>query len=465
MAYEIIMPKAGMAMETGTVIQWFKQVGDYVESGEPLLEIETDKVSMEVEAETSGYVLSILREPGEVVPVIETIGYLGEKGEQLPDVPSAPGGAGTDESVDETAVQASGENEHASDVSTADSGSASSRETAPSPVPVSQDGKVAATPAAKRLAAERNIDLSAVTASGVHGEVKLRDVESADGSGSTATRSPASPLARKMAESEGVRLEDVEGSGPAGRVMRRDVVSAFARTREIKAGEAGHEERTVMSGMRKAIRDRMLESHLTMPPVTLNAKVDVTELMEFRTRLNAESDIRFSLNDFILKATAKAVKAHPQVRTAIDGDELVTWASVHLGMAVAVENGLMVPVIPDADRLTLSELSAEARSLADKVRGGKIAPDELKGGTFTVTNLGMFGIHSFTPIINPPQSAILGVNTAEQELVMDDEGTVSRRYRMMLSLTIDHRVIDGAQGAQFLATLRTLLEKPLTIVV
>ncbi len=463
MAYEIIMPKAGMAMETGTVIQWFKQVGDYVESGEPLLEIETDKVSMEVEAETSGYVLSILREPGEVVPVIETIGYLGEKGEQVPDAPTASGGAGTEDSADETAAQSSGKETPASDVSTADFDRTSSAETGSSSVPVSQDGKIAATPAAKRLAVERNIDLADVSASGAHGEVKLRDVEHAEGS--AASQSPASPLARKMAESEGVRLEDVEGSGPAGRVMRRDVVAAFARTREIEAGEAGPAERTAMSGMRKAIRDRMLESHLTMPPVTLNAKVDVTELMEFRARLNAESEIRFSLNDFILKATAKAVKEHPQVRTAIDGDELVTWASVHLGMAVAVENGLMVPVIPDADRLTLSELSVRARDLADKVKAGKISPDALKGGTFTVTNLGMFGIHSFTPIINPPQSAILGVNTADQELVMDDDGAVSRRYRMMLSLTIDHRVIDGAQGAQFLATLRTLLEKPLTIVV
>ncbi|MFW6233973.1 MAG: dihydrolipoamide acetyltransferase family protein [Spirochaetota bacterium] len=445
MAYEIIMPKAGMAMETGTVIQWFKSVGDYVESGEPLLEIETDKVSMEVEAEVSGYLLQKLREPGEVVPVIETIGYLGEKGETPPDETprgdSAPESQGAEsQPVDDTPAAPPDE-----------------------PPTASGDGRIPATPAAKRLASERGVDLSSVVASGPHGAVRLRDVESATTGGRTSAA--ASPLARKVAEGEGLNLSDLEGSGPGGRIMRRDVVKAFAGMRQIEPGEAGPEERVAMSGMRKAIRDRMLESHLTMPPVTLHAKIDVTELMKFRTHLNEDSEMRFSLNDLILKATAKAVSSHPPVRTTIDGDELVTWNAVHLGMAVAIDNGLMVPVIPDADRLTLSELATHARTLAGKVRSGKIAPDELKGGTFTVTNLGMYGIHSFTPIINPPQSAILGVNTAAEELAMDDDGVVSKRHRMMLSLTIDHRVIDGAQGAQFLATMRELLEKPLSIVV
>ena len=452
MAYEIIMPKAGMAMETGTVIQWFKQVGDYVESGEPLLEIETDKVSMEVEAEVSGYLLATLREPGDVVPVIETIGYLGEKGEEVPDA---------------AVTEAADAENHGTQEISADSPAVESPSDAPAPERPSrvesEDGRIPATPAAKRLAAESGLELAGLTPSGSHGEIKLRDVQEAVRSDSS--RTTASPLARKVAASEGLRLDDLEGSGPGGRVMRRDVVKAFAGMRQMEAGEAGPEERAAMSGMRKAIRDRMLESHLTMPPVTLHAKVDVTDLMEFRKRLNADSEVRFSLNDLILKAAAKAVRVHPTVRTAIDGDELVTWSSVNLGMAVAVDNGLMVPVIADADRLTLSELASTSRALADKVRSGKISPDELKGGTFTVTNLGMYGIHSFTPIINPPQSAILGVNTAEQELSMDDEGTVTRRYRMMLSLTIDHRVIDGAQGAQFLATMRELLEKPLGIVV
>lgn len=459
MAYEIIMPKAGMAMETGTVIQWFKSVGEYVESGEPLLEIETDKVSMEVEAEVSGYLLSTLREPGEVVPVIETIGYLGEKGE-TPPAASAATDAPTEAAEDEKPREASSRETGDTESHTAEGTTEAPRHSVPT---VSAEGRIPATPAAKRLAGERGVDLSTVTASGAHGEVRLRDVESAaQGRGTPAA---ASPLARKVAEGEGLNLSDLEGSGPGGRVMRRDVVKAFAGMRQVEPGEAGPEERVAMSGMRKAIRDRMLESHLTMPPVTLHAKIDVTELMKFRTQLNEDSETRFSLNDLILKATAKAVRSHPPVRTAIDGNELVTWNAVHLGMAVAIDNGLMVPVIPDADRLTLSELASQARAFAEKVRSGKIAPDDLKGGTFTVTNLGMYGIDSFTPIINPPQSAILGVNTAAEELTMDDDGVVSKRQRMMLSLTIDHRVIDGAQGAQFLATMRELLEKPLGILV
>lgn len=451
-------------METGQVIQWLKSEGDYVEAGEPLLEIETDKVSMEVEAEVSGYLLKIIHGPGDTVPVIQPIGYIGQEGEESP---GATGGTG------EQAGEQAGETQSGAKDSTDKS---SEREEGAVPEPASAkpgayatssapEGKIPATPAAKRRAGELGVNLADARASGPHGEVKLRDIEGIASDTRDETAAKASPLARRIASDESFDLAEVEGSGPGGRILREDVIAALAQMRQAEPGESGPEERERMSGMRRTISQRMLQSHLTMPPVTLDARVDVTDLMQLRRELNESGDLRYSLNDLILKATARAVREHEAIRTAIDGDELVTRSAVSLGMAVAVDSGLLVPVIPDADSLALGALARKARDLGDRARDGKLSPDELKGGTFSVTNLGMYGIHSFTPIINPPQSAILGVNAAEPVLRKNDDNEVVERMTMTLSLTIDHRVIDGAQGAKFLATMRALLENPMQILV
>ena len=219
-----------------------------------------------------------------------------------------------------------------------------------------------------------------------------------------------------------------------------------------------------LAGMRKVVAQRMLQSHTEIPPVTQNTKVDVTELMMFRKMLMAETGNKYSVNDLILKATAKCLRQHPEVLVSLDGDQIIHRAHVNLGMAVALDAGLIVPVIRDADRLGLDALSAAAKDLASRAKSNKLTPDEYKGSTFSVSNLGMFGIETFTPIVNQPDAAILGVCAVEDELVMDDEGHISKHQVMRLSFTYDHRLIDGAVAAKFVMALRDLLEKPMSII-
>ena len=219
-----------------------------------------------------------------------------------------------------------------------------------------------------------------------------------------------------------------------------------------------------LAGMRKVVAQRMLQSHTEIPPVTQNTKVDVTELMKFRKMLMAETGNKYSVNDLILKATAKCLRQHPEVLVSLDGDQIIQRAHVNLGMAVALDAGLIVPVIRDADRLGLDALSAAAKDLASRAKNNKLTPDEYKGSTFSVSNLGMFGIETFTPIVNQPDAAILGVCAVQDELVMDDEGNISKHQVMRLSFTYDHRLIDGAVAAKFVMALRDLLEKPMSII-
>ncbi|MFW6329650.1 MAG: dihydrolipoamide acetyltransferase family protein [Alkalispirochaetaceae bacterium] len=469
MATEVIMPKAGMAMEKGTVIQWFKKPGEYVEAGEPLLEIETDKVAMEVEAEVSGYLLKILHEAGDEVEVIEPIGYIGEEGE------TAPEGVGASAPAAGSAEPSPG---------TRDTPVAGSTEPSPgtsSSVAPSTNGKVPATPAARRRAGELGVTVAEASATGSWGEVRLRDVERLAGEGEegelTVEGVRISPLAKKLAEERRIDLSRVEGSGPGGRILKRDVAEQGQPAPTASAGPTARSaapaavpvtqesaERSPLKGMRKTISERMHQSHMSVPPVTLNRKVVVDELLALRKRLNEEMDSRISINDFIVKAVAVALKEAPYMRTTIEGRELVEMREINIGIAVALEEGLMVPVVRNVDTITLSALSDRSKDLARRARDRKLDPDELRGGSFTVTNLGMYGITSFTPIVNLPESAILGVNTVEEELFLE-QGEVKSRKVMTLSLTIDHRVIDGAQGAIFLDKLAKLIETPVTILV
>lgn len=468
MADAVIMPKAGMAMEEGQIIRWLKQEGDSVKTGEPVLEIETDKVAMEVEAERSGVLLKITRGEGETVPVTEPIGYIGDEGEELP------------------AEASSG----ASSAASAGAGAA--------PLSQGQGGRPAATPYARTLAQRLGVDLSAVTGTGSHGEIKGRDVEQAASQGAAAGQPAAAtaaasaaavdatPVARRVAEQQGVDLSRVSGSGPQGRITKEDVVAAASQPSGPPApaasaaaapagaasgGEApasgrqpaGQAEHKRFSSMRRAIARNMLESHQLIPPVTLNGYAEVSRLLALRAEANEEDpDNKLSVNDFVLKATIEALRRHPGVNATADmeAEEVVEYGSVNLGVAVSLPDGLIVPVIESAESLSLRGLASRVRELAAAARGKSIAPEQLSGGTFTVTNLGMYGITTFTPIINPPQVGILGVGSIEESLSLADDGSVTTRKTMGLSLTIDHRVVDGAQGAAFLATLRTLLEHP-----
>jgi len=431
MAVSVIMPKAGMAMETGTILKWLKEPGDPVAKGEPLLEIETDKVSMEVEAEADGVLLAVTRGEGDVVPVTETIGYIGREGEPVPEA-EAPGGM---------------------------RGGAAVR----------PGGRIPATPAARRLAREKAIGLGAVRGNGPSGAVRRRDVEAALGV-------KASPLARRLAGRHGVILAELAGTGPGGKITKDDVLGAAG---EPAAGEpragAPAAPGEPLSKLKRITGQRMLASHREIPPVTLQAEADVTELLALRKRLNAKRERRISINDFVLRAAARTVKEQPAFRASLVDGRMVVHGHVHIGMAVALDDGLIVPVIRDADALSVEELAEASRGLAEKARTGRLSLEELEGAVFTVTNLGMYGVTAFTPIINPPQSAILGVCAVRDAAVPGGgeagvpEGGAGAGAegpkvvfckRMTLSLTIDHRLLDGAQGALFLKTLTKRLEHP-----
>ena len=411
MAYEVLMPQLGLTMEEGTVSQWVKHEGDPVKTGDVLLKITTDKLTNEVTSEHDGVLLKIVAQEGEDVPVKGLLCYVGQAGESVGDAPAAAPAAA------------------------APAAAPAAPAAAPAAVPVAAGARLRVSPLARKMAAKLGVDLSKLTGSGPSGRIRQQDVLAAANAAQAAAPAPAAaaaPAARPAAKGG---LELMEG----------DTVVKLA-------------------GMRKVVAQRMLQSHTEIPPVTQNTKVDVTELMKFRKMLLAETGSKYSVNDLILKATAKCLRAHPEVLVSLDGDQIIQRAHVNLGMAVALDAGLIVPVIRDADRLGLDALSAAAKDLASRAKSNKLTPDEYKGSTFSVSNLGMFGIETFTPIVNQPDAAILGVCAVEDELVMDDQGGISKHQVMRLSFTYDHRLIDGAVAAKFVMALRDLLEKPMSII-
>lgn len=412
MAFEVCMPQLGLTMEEGTVSQWIKHEGDAVKTGDVLLEITTDKLTNEVTSEHDGVLLKIVAQEGEDVPVKGLLCYVGQPGEAVGDAPAAAAAAPA-----------------------APAAPAASGACAPVPAPVAAGGaRIRISPLARKTAAKLGVDVSGIVGSGPSGRIRQQDVLAAAKAPKAAAPVAAEPApAAKPVSKTGLEL------------MEGDTVSKLA-------------------GMRKVVAQRMLQSHTEIPPVTQNTKVDVTELMKFRKMLLTETGNKYSVNDLILKATAKCLRQHPEVLVSLDGDQVIQRAHVNLGMAVALDAGLIVPVIRDADRMGLDALSAAAKDLASRAKSNKLTPDEYKGSTFSVSNLGMFGIETFTPIVNQPDAAILGVCAVEDELVMDDEGNISKHQVMRLSFTYDHRLIDGAVAAKFVMALRDLLEKPMSII-
>jgi catalytic domain of components of various dehydrogenase complexes len=390
-------------MEEGTIETWHKKEGDKVAKGEILLEIATDKITSEIESEFDGVVLKLIAAEGEDVPVQGVIAIIGEEGEQV-DTGSKPA-----DPIEESKVQES-----------------------------------------SREVAVRSETLASVTSAG--GRVKI------------------SPLAKKTAEKMGIDYTSLAGSGPGGRIIQQDVLDAKDKVvvKEEKAPvqivqEVKKEGGTVLKGMRKVVAERMLQSHLEIPPVTQNMKIDVTKLIEFRKSVNeTREEKKFSINDFVLKAVAKALAKNPHIMVSLIDGQIFQNSNVNIGMAVSTDTGLIVPVINDADKLSLEALSSKAKDLALRARENKLDMDEYKGSTFTVSNLGMFGVESFTPIINQPDAAILGVCSVEDELALED-GVVVQKKKMKISLTYDHRLLDGAVAAKFQQEIKKLLENPMEI--
>ena len=466
MAVEVIMPKAGSEMEEGEIVQWFKQEGDEVKEGEILLEIVTDKVNMEVEAEASGTLLKIVHPAGSVVPVVQTIAWIGQAGEAVPGAGAAPAAAAApvEEAVVETKVEAAPAQE----------------------VVVFDNSGLRATPAARAYARENGIDLSQVKGTGAKGRVHKEDVVDYK----LNAKAKMSPLAARIAEVEGINTDGIVGTGPKGKIMKADVLSvlngsaseAAASASEVaapasaKSAKAPNEnqwgvvETVPMSPMRKVISKRMSESYFSAPTFVVNVEVDMTELLALRKKvvdaIIEETGKKATVTDFISLAVIKSLMKHPYVNASLSGDEKEMYLHhyVNLSIAVGMDSGLVVPVIKGADKMSLKELVVASKEITTKALAGKLKPDEMADSTFTISNLGMYGVKSFVPIINQPNTAILGVSaTVPKPVVFNGEVTV--RPIMTLTLTADHRVVDGLEGAKFMKTLKEAIENPLSLLI
>ena len=435
MAKEIVMPKLGLTMTEGTVSKWLKKVGDEVKEGEPLFEVETDKLTNTIEASASGVLRHIFVEEGTTVPLFGKLAIVAAADE---DISALMGGdAPTAAAAPEAAAAA------------------------PAPAaPVRAPGeRIIAAPAAKKLAKELGIDLALVTGTGPKGRITLDDVKNYKPAAAAPVveeepKKKASPLAAAVAADLGIDLEKVVAHD---RVLAEDILHYLESTRE-KAEEAPKEEVVPMNGMRKAIAKNMLASVQTSPTVTFNLGIDMSALKEYRAQLKSQN-ISVSYTDLLVKFVAKALLEYPLLNCSVEDNKIRYKHYVNMGVAVALDNGLVVPNVTDADKKSLTEISAEVKELAKLAREGGLPMEKLRGGTFTITNLGMYGIESFTPIINQPEVAILGVTTMEDKVVVRD-GQMVIRPIMNLSLTADHRVVDGSVAAEFLQRVKTLMENP-----
>ena len=433
MANELLMPKLGLTMTEGTIDEWKKKEGDTVAKGEIIYSVATDKLTNDVEADCDGVLLKIVVKEGETVPCKTVVGWVGAAGEAVPDAAGTPAAAA--EPVAEAAAAPAAAKQCCAKAASGE--------------------YVLATPYAKKLAKDKNIDIAAVPATGYKGVVVAKDVEGyTPAEEAAAFGVKASPLAAKVAADLGIDLTQVNAHG---RVLAQDILAYLEQTRE-KAEENPLEEIKPMNGMRKAIAKNMQNSHMTSPTVTFNLGIDMTEMKHYREQLKAK-EIKVSYTDLIVKFVAKALTEFPLLNCSVDGNNIIYKNYVNMGVAVALDNGLVVPNIVDADKKSLTEISAEVKELASLARAGKLPPEKLRGGTFTITNLGMYGIESFSPIINQPEVAILGVNTMEDKVVVRN-GEMVIRPIMNLSLTADHRVVDGSVAAQFLQRVKSLMENP-----
>ena len=423
MATKVVMEALSPTMEEGRLVEWKKQEGDPVAVGDVLADVETDKAVMELVARAEGTLLKQVAAAGATIPVSDVVGWIGKPGEAIDGNGAAPVKADTAEKV----------------------------EKAPRPEPVEA-------PRPERNARPAPTVAAAPPSPRASGE-----------------RVKASPLARRIATERGIDLAGIQGSGPAGRIIQRDVESArpaaaagapaaaapAARALVIPPGEAYRD--VPLSQIRKTIARRLAQSIGPIPTFYLTTEVDMERVADARDAINASGDAKISYNDIIIKATALALKQHPECNGWWQDDHIRYWSEVHIGMAVAVEDGLITPVIRHADLKSLREISAEARDYAGRARERRLTPEEYTGSTFSVSNLGMFDIDEFTAIINPPEAGILAIGRIAEVTVPASEGLEVRK-RMKITMSCDHRVIDGATGAKFLRTLKQMLENPLAMV-
>lgn len=470
MAEIIEMPKLSDTMTTGTLVKWLKNEGDEVAAGDMIAEVETDKATMEVECFEDGFILKHYIAEGDSVAIGGPICAVGEEGEEAPEAEQPEPPAGEEKEEDDSAAGDEGEGKAAEDKDVEKEPSAEEEDTADeddSSGKSSEDKKVApqkASPADKKTSSRK-----APTGD------QPAPAAPADESGQ---RVKSSPLARKIAAELGVDLTKVKGTGPAGRIVRADVEEAAASGEASSGASTGtgpvlrlgsiEETTTKVSNMRASIARALVKSKQEAPHFYLQSEVDAAALAQTRQDLNsflteldpAEGGIKFTVNDLILKAAVLAVQKVPAINRSWQETTIRQSGAVHLAFGVAVEEGLVTPVIRDADAKSLRAIATEARELISKARNRKLKPDEMTGSTLTVTNLGMFGISDFYGIINPGNAAILSVGATTKQPVVDEDDNITIGYRMKVGLSGDHRVIDGAVGAQYLDALRNILQRP-----
>jgi pyruvate dehydrogenase E2 component (dihydrolipoamide acetyltransferase) len=441
------MPRLGWTMEVGRVVEWLKADGEEVEAGEMLFSVESDKSVTDVEALDSG-ILRLPPEPviGVELPVGATLAYIVAAGEEPPfagGTAFSPSTSANPGIITVTATIAE------------DAQSLSDQQ------PSARNGHTPAiSPRARRLASKLGIDWTAIRGTGSTGRIRERDIRAAAQAAPERTTPRAAPTVRRLADAAGIDLMTVPSSGPAGRIRHSDI-------RNISSVQSCAPTSQPLTPIRRSISERLSETARTVVPVTLTTEGDVTELVRVREELRQEvaaSGERLpSYHDLIARFVAQALKRHPKLNATFQNDAILIHASVHIGLAVDTERGLLAPVVRDADRKSVFTIAEESARLIEATRAGTVPPDDLRGSTFTITNLGMFDIDAFTPIINAPECAILGLGRiVARPVVLEENETIAVRKMMALSLTFDHRVVDGAPAARFLQQVKQMMERPYT---
>jgi pyruvate dehydrogenase E2 component (dihydrolipoamide acetyltransferase) len=427
------MPALEMAQDTGKLIQWLKREGEEVSKGEPLMEIETDKVTVEIEAPANGKLANVTARPGDEVPVGEVIAMIIGPGEEAPQPSGTLRGTQLAPARIEPGSTKSGD-----------------QETSPA--------ELNASPLALRVAAQHGVDLRSVKPDG--GRIEKSDVlayvQRAASPGNGGPRlSPASPKARRLALENDLQVEDIQGSGPGGAVLAADVSA-------VLAAAVPEVEILPVSNVWKVMVERVTQSWTSAPHFYLMREVDASRLVAWREYAQRQTDQKITYTDLLVRVAAAGLRRHPRANASWHADQVILNSEIHIGLAVAVEEGLIVPVIHRADQLSLDQIAQQRKDLVTRAQSGKLKPEDLRNGTFTISNLGMYGVDAFNAVVNPPQAAILAVGRIA-ERVVPVNGQPAVRPMMVLSLSCDHRVVDGARGAQFLNTVAELIEEPLGI--
>lgn len=449
MAVKITMPKWGMTMKEGKITKWFKKEGDSVTKGEALFEVETEKITNKVESTVNGILFQIVVPAGAIASVGAVVALVAEPGEE-PTLEEKPPEQETGAKIQSNA--------EAPKIKSTDQ---------------SVRAFVPASPAAKRLARELGINLSLVVGSGPGGRIIESDVtnyKNASGDNATIT-----PLALEIARQKGLDISGIKGTGDRGKITREDVENAL-KIPNVETSEdafSGAKEEPLFrsisySGMRRSIGENMISSLHTSAQLTAFAEIDVTEMVAFldllREEFRKDESVKISYNDIIVLAVSRALKRHPRMNSLLVGDEILEYDSVNMGIAVALEQGLIVPVLHEADKKGLLQIANEARELATRAREGKLTIEEVTGGTFTISNTSMYEVDGFTPILRPPETGILGVGRIKKKPA-EYRGEIALRNLMTISLTYDHRVVDGVPAHKFLETVGKYLQHPMLIMI